>query len=268
MLEREIEAATQDVRDKVAAVRFPRDTIPPVVNKMDPDASPVLTLVVYAERSPKELTQIADKEIKQVLETVQDVGEVSLMGDRRREIRVLLDPTRLTAYGMTTAQVASAVSRQNIESPGGSFISGPSEIAMRTMGRLRDVKDFERIVLGYNDGSVITVGDVARVSDSNEEVRSQTRLWEKAMGKDAPGVNAISLSIRKQSGTNTVEVVDRVLARLERIKADAPVRHPDPADRATSRSSSASRSRRSSTTCSSAACWRRSSSSCSSATSA
>jgi hydrophobic/amphiphilic exporter-1 (mainly G- bacteria), HAE1 family len=222
VLEREIEAATQDVRDKVAAVRFPRDTIPPVVNKMDPDASPVLTLVVYAERSPKELTQIADKEIKQVLETVQDVGEVSLMGDRRREIRVLLDPTRLTAYGMTTAQVANAVSRQNIESPGGSFISGPSEIAMRTMGRLRDVKDFERIVLGYNVGSVITVADVGRVSDSNEEVRSQTRLWEKDMGKDAPGVNAISLSIRKQSGTNTVEVVDRVLERLERIKAGLP----------------------------------------------
>jgi hydrophobic/amphiphilic exporter-1 (mainly G- bacteria), HAE1 family len=222
VLEREIEAATQDVRDKVAAVRFPRDTIPPVVTKMDPDASPVLTLVVYAERSPKELTQIADKEIKQVLETVQDVGEVSLMGDRRREIRILLDPTRLTAYGMTTASVANAVSRQNIESPGGSFIAGPSEIAMRTMGRLRDVRDFERIVLGYNNASVITVADIGRVSDSNEEIRSQTRLWEKAMGKDAPGVNAISLSIRKQSGTNTVEVVDRVLARLERIKAGLP----------------------------------------------
>jgi hydrophobic/amphiphilic exporter-1 (mainly G- bacteria), HAE1 family len=222
VLEREIEAATQDVRDKVAAVRFPRDTIPPVVTKMDPDASPVLTLVVYAQRSPKELTQIADKEIKQVLETVQDVGEVMLMGDRRREIRVLLDPTRLTAYGLTTAQVFNAVARQNVESPGGSFIAGPSEIAMRTMGRLRDVKDFERIVLSYNTGSVVTVADVGRVSDSNEEIRSQTRLWEKDMGKESPGVNAISLSIRKQSGTNTVEMVDRVLARLERVKATLP----------------------------------------------
>lgn len=222
VLEREIEAATQDVRDKVAGVHFPRDTEPPVVNKMDPDSAPVLTIVVFANRSPKELTQIADKQIKQVLETVQDVGEVSLMGDRRREIRVLLDPTRLTAYGLTTAQVFSAVSRQNIETPGGSFIAGPSEISMRTMGRLRDVKDFERIVLSYNAGSVTTVGDVARVTDSNEEVRSQTRLWESSMGKGAPGENAISLSIRKQSGTNTVEVVDRVLERLERIKATLP----------------------------------------------
>ena len=222
VLEREIEAATQDVRDKVAALRFPRDTDPPVVTKMDPDASPVLTIAVFAERSPKELTQIADKQIKQVLETVQDVGEVSLMGDRRREIRILLDPTRLTAYGMTTAQVAAAVSRQNVETPGGTFITGPSEIAMRTLGRLRDVKDFERIVLSYSNGSVITVGDVARVSDANEEVRSQTRLWESSMGKDAPGENAISLSIRKQSGTNTVEVVDRVLERLDRIKTTLP----------------------------------------------
>jgi hydrophobic/amphiphilic exporter-1 (mainly G- bacteria), HAE1 family len=222
VLEREIEAATQDVRDKVAALRFPRDTDPPVVTKMDPDASPILTLVVFAERAPKELTQIADKQIKQVLETVQDVGEVSLMGDRRREIRILLDPTRLTAYGMTTAQVFNAVARQNVETPGGTFITGPSEIAMRTMGRLRDVKDFENIVLSYDTGSVVTVADVARVSDSNEEVRSQTRLWESSMGKNAPGVNAISLSIRKQSGTNTVEVVDRVLSRLERIKTTLP----------------------------------------------
>ena len=222
VLEREIEAATQDVRDKVAGIHFPRDTEPPVVNKMDPDSAPVLTIVVFAKRAPKELTQIADTQIKQVLETVQDVGEVSLMGNRRREIRILLDPTRLTAYGLTTARVFSAVASQNIETPGGTFVTGPSEIAMRTMGRLRDVKDFERIVLSYVTGSVITVGDVARVTDSNEEVRSQTRLWESSMGKDASGENAISLSIRKQSGTNTVEVVDRVLARLERIKATLP----------------------------------------------
>jgi HAE1 family hydrophobic/amphiphilic exporter-1 len=217
VLEREIEAATQDVRDKVAGVHFPRDTEPPVVNKMDPDSAPVLTLVVFAPRSPKELTQIADKQIKQVLETVQDVGEVALQGDRRREITIRLDPTRLTAYGLTTARVFSAVSQQNVETPGGTFISGPAEISMRTLGRLRDVSDFDAIVLSYSSGSVIRLGDVARVTDSNEEVRSQTRLWDSSMGRDAPGVNAISLSIRKQSGTNTVEVVDRVLARLDQI---------------------------------------------------
>ena len=213
VLEREIEAATQDVRDKVATVRFPRDTDPPVVSKMDPDASPILTLVVFSGRSPKEITQIADKQIKQVLETVQDVGEVSLMGDRRREIRILLNPNRLNAYGLTVAQISSAVERQNTEIPGGSFISGPSEFSMRTMGRLRDVKEFANIVLAYKEGSVVKLGDVARITDANEEVRSQTRL---------DGENAISMMIRKQSGTNTVTVVDRVMARLERIQAALP----------------------------------------------
>jgi len=223
VLEREIEAATQDVRDKLAGVHFPRDTEPATVTKMDPDSSPVISILVYAKRSPKELTQIADTQIKQVLETVQDVGEVSLMGNRRREIRILLNPSRLNAYSLSTAQVASAVSRQNLESPGGSFTTGPAEISMRTMGRLRDVRDFEKIVLAYKDGSIVTVGDVARVTDSNEEVRSQTRLWEASMGKDAVGENAISLFIRKQSGTNTIEVVDRVVARLERIKLGLPI---------------------------------------------
>ena len=212
-LERDIEAATQDVRDKVATVRFPRDTQPPVVSKFDPDSSPILTLVVFSNRSPKEITQIADEQIKEVLETVQDVGEVSLFGDRRREIRILLDPNRLNAYKLTVDQVGAAVARQNTETPGGSFIAGPSEISMRTMGRLRNVAEFEKIVLAYKDGAVVTLGDVGRVTDANEEARSQTRL---------DGENAVSMFIRKQAGTNTVTVVDRVLARLERIQATLP----------------------------------------------
>jgi HAE1 family hydrophobic/amphiphilic exporter-1 len=213
VLEREIEAATQDVRDKVATIRFPRDTEPPVVSKIDPDAAPILTLVVFSKRAPKEITQIADRQIKQVLETVQDVGEVTFFGDRRREIRVLLDPNRVNAYGLTVAQIASAVDRQNTEVPGGSFIAGPSEFSMRTMGRLRDVSEFRKIVLVAQNGSVVTLGDVARITDANEEVRSQTRL---------DGENAISMQLRKQSGTNTVTVVDRVMARLEQIQETLP----------------------------------------------
>jgi hydrophobic/amphiphilic exporter-1 (mainly G- bacteria), HAE1 family len=189
VLEREIEAATQDVRDKVGGVQrqFPRDTEAPVITKMDPDASPILTLVVSSPRTPKELSLIAEKQIKEPLETIQDVGEVALSGNRHREIQVLLDPNRLNAYGLTTAQISSAVARQNVEIPGGSFTAGPSDIAMRTMGRLRDVKDFDKIVLAYNAGSVVRLEDVARTTDSTEEVRGLTTL---------DGETAISLSIR------------------------------------------------------------------------
>jgi len=215
VLEREIEAATQDVRDKVAAIvgQFPRDTLPPTVSKMDPDSAPVLTIVVSGARTPKEITEIADKQIKQVLETVQDVGEVTWQGDRHREIQVLLNADRLNAYGLTVEQVKTAVSSQNVEIPGGTFIAGPAEISLRTMGRMRDVADFGKVIVAYKDASVIKIEDVARVADTVEEIRSMTKL---------DGETAISLSIRKQSGTNTVTVVDRVLARLERIQPTLP----------------------------------------------
>jgi HAE1 family hydrophobic/amphiphilic exporter-1 len=214
-LERDIETAVQDVRDKVATVvrNFPRDTMPPVIQKIDPDAAPILTVVVSAPRSPKEITEIADRQIKQVLETVKDVGEVTFTGERRREIQLLVNADRLNAYGLTIDQVRAAVQRQNVEVPGGSFITGPTEIALRTMGRIHDVADFNRIILAYQNGSVITFADVGEVRDTVQEVRSIARL---------NGETATSLLIRKQSGTNTVDVVDRVVARLDSLKATLP----------------------------------------------
>jgi hydrophobic/amphiphilic exporter-1 (mainly G- bacteria), HAE1 family len=215
VLEREIETAVQDVRDKVATIvaRFPRDTFPPVIQKIDPDAAPILTVAVSADRSPKEITEIADKKIKQVLETVKDVGDVTFSGERRREIQLLLNADRMNAYGLSVDQVRAAIERQNVEIPGGTFIAGPSEIALRTMGRIQNVNDFNRIILAYREGSVITFGDIGRVIDTVEEPRSLARLDGRA---------AISMMIRKQSGTNTVEVVDAVMARLERIKTTLP----------------------------------------------
>ncbi len=215
VLERDIETAVQDVRDKVATIvsKFPRDTLPPVIQKIDPDAAPILTVAVSGDRSPKEITEIVDKKIKQVLETVKDVGDVTFIGDRRREIQLLLNADRMSAYGLTVDQVRAAVERQNVEVPGGLFISGPSEIALRTMGRIYNVNDFNRIILAYREGSVVTFGDIGRVVDTVEEPRTLGRL---------DGRPAISLMIRKQSGTNTVAVVDGVLARLERLKPTLP----------------------------------------------
>ncbi len=221
-LERDIETAVQDVRDKLASIvqQFPRDTRPLNIQKIDPDAAPILTFALYGPRDRKELTEIAEKRVKQELETVKDVGSIQLMGDRKREIQLLLNADRLNAYGISVDTVRNAITRQNIEVPGGSFVAGPSEVALRTMGRIRNVQDFNRIVLAYRpDGSVITFADVGRVSDAVQEIRNATRL----AADGAPvGESAVALSIRKQSGTNTVEVVDRVLARLEQIKTTLP----------------------------------------------
>jgi HAE1 family hydrophobic/amphiphilic exporter-1 len=215
VLERDIESAVQDVRDKVATIanQFPLDTLPPVIQKMDPDSSPILTIAVSGNRSQKEISQIVDKDIKQVLETVPNVGEVTFTGDRPREIHLLLNEDRMNAYGLTVDQVRSAVQRQNVEIPGGSFLAGPAEIALRTMGRIQNVDDFNRIIIAYQGGSVITFKDIGRVLDTVQEPTSVARL---------DGNEAVSLMIRKQSGTNTVKVVDDVMARLERIKRNLP----------------------------------------------
>ena len=167
-LERDIEAATQDVRDKIATIvgQFPRDARAPRINKQDPDATPILTFNVFGpSRSQKEITQLADKQIKQVLETTKDVGAINFQGDRRREIQLLLNADRLNAYGLSVDQVRTAITRQNVEVPGGNFITGPSEVALRTLGRIKNVADFNRIVLAYRDGSVITFCDIGRVTD-------------------------------------------------------------------------------------------------------
>ncbi len=215
VLERDIESAVQDVRDKVATIvnQFPKDTVAPVIQKNDPDATPVLTIAVSGNRSQKEISQIVDKQLKQVLETVEDVGEVTFTGDRHREIQLLLDEDRMNAYGLTVDQVRSAVQRQNVEIPSGTFLAGPNEISLRTMGRIQTVEDFNKIIIAYTGGSVITFRDIGRVLDSVQEPRSLARL---------DGREAVSLSIRKQSGTNTVKVVDAVLERLERIKPTLP----------------------------------------------
>ncbi len=111
------------------------------------------------------ITEIADKQLKQVIETVKDVGSISFIGERKREIQLLLNADRLNAYGLSVDQVRNAVQRQNVEIPGGSFVAGPSEVALRTMGRIKNVNDFNRIVLAYRNGSAITFGDIGRVQD-------------------------------------------------------------------------------------------------------
>jgi len=214
-LEKPIDVAVQDVRDKIGPIvgRFPNNAGPPVIQKNDPDSSPILTLAMYGSRDPKELTDIVDQKIKQVIETINGVASVQFNGDRHRQIQLLLNADRLNAYGIPVDQLRQAVQRQNVEIPGGTFISGPSEIALRTMGRLENVDDFNRIILSQRNGSAVTFKDVGRVVDTVEEVRNVTRV---------DGQTAVSLSVVKQTGTNTVQVVDDVLARVELIKQTLP----------------------------------------------
>jgi HAE1 family hydrophobic/amphiphilic exporter-1 len=204
------DAAAQDVRDKVNSVltQLPEGTTPPIISKFDTDASPVMSISVSAKRGLKELTFIADKQIKQVLETVQDVGAVSLVGGRKRAIQVSVDIDRLRSYGLTVEDVRTALEQQNIEIPGGRVDQQTRELTLRTLGRVEKSSDFGDLHIANRNGVPIRLKDVATATDSVEEPRSLSRL---------NGVNSVSLTIRKQSGSNTVAVIQRVKERLAQL---------------------------------------------------
>ncbi len=215
ILEKDADVAANEVRDKVATVvgEFPLGTEAPIIEKFDPDAAPIMAVVVSGKRSPREITEIADKRIKRQLETVKDIGQVTLVGDRKREIQVFVDPDRLTAYNLSIQQVKEALQRQNIEVPGGRITWKLSEQGLRTLGRIERVEDFHDLIVADYKGAPVRLRDIGQVVDGEEEPRTLSRLDSQ---------NAISLLIRKQSGTNTVQVVDRVKAKLQEIQRTLP----------------------------------------------
>ncbi len=215
VLEREIESAAQDVREKVAgALRgLPQNILPPIIQKADPDSDPVISLVVAGAGSLRETTEIADKQIKRVLETVDGVGEVGLTGARERQIRIFADAEKLNAYGITISEVQRAIQNENVEIPGGRIIRGESEMGVRTLGRIDAINQFGDVIVANVNGTPIRVSDLGRVEDSFAEPRT----WNSLEGKQA-----VTLDVRRQSGTNTVKIISAVKEKLERIKKTLP----------------------------------------------
>ncbi|HEV8676106.1 MAG TPA: efflux RND transporter permease subunit [Methylomirabilota bacterium] len=215
LLERNIDEAANDVREKVATIvsQFPPGTESPVIEKFDVDAAPVMALVVSGQRSPREITELADKRIKRALETVKDIGAITLVGDRKREIQVGVDPHRLAAYNLSIQQVKNALAQQSVEIPGGRLTGAHREEGLRTLGRVESVAGFEALVVAETPRGPVRIRDVGEVLDAEEEPRSLSRLDGRA---------AVSLLVRKQSGTNTVAVVDRVKARLADLQRTLP----------------------------------------------
>jgi HAE1 family hydrophobic/amphiphilic exporter-1 len=214
-LERNRDIAAQDVRDKVNTVlsRLPQGTDPPVIDKFDLDAVPVMSLSVSAPRDLKETTFIVDKQIKQILETVPDVGAVIMTGNRTRAVQVAVDIDRLRARSLTVEDVRAALLQQNLEVPEGRVDQGTRELVVRTLGRMRAVADFNDLIVASVGAQPIRLADIATVTDSVEEPRSLSRL---------NGVSAVTLVVRKQSGSNTVKVIDAVKAKLGELEPVIP----------------------------------------------
>ena len=214
-LDRDIDVAAQDVRDRVATVlnRLPDDVDPPVISKFNNEDSPILTIAVSGDRSLRELTEIADKIVKVQLERSVGVGEVRIVGGLERAINIWIDADRLAAYQLPITAVRDAIQRQNADIPGGNVTSGAREQVLRTMGRITDPKAFNDLVISTVNGSPIRVRDIGRAEDGTKEQRSLSRL---------NGVPTVQLQVRRQSGANTIAVIESVKENLARVARQLP----------------------------------------------
>src|SRR5450631_3598515 len=172
------DVAAQEVQNKVNLIipNLPETAKQPVVQKFDPDATPVLQVVVSAQRSLRDVTLIADKQIKQKLENAKGVGQIRIVGGAQREIHVLVDPDKLRSYNLTITDVFNALKSQNLELPGGSLKQGERDFTIRTTGRVTDASQFNQIAIANRNGYVVKVSDIGQAEDSYEEPASAARL--------------------------------------------------------------------------------------------
>ncbi len=215
LLEKDGDVAAQEVRDRVNRVLplLPRTIEQPMVEKFDPDAAPVMTLSVSADAPIRDITEYADKTLRRQLESVSGVGQVVVVGGRSRQINILIDADRLRAQNLTVTDVSRAIQTQNAEIPGGRVEQGATAMTLRTRGRVQSVEAFGDIVVRQRDGHQVLLRDVATVEDGMAEPETTANL------NGEPGV---MLTVRRQSGTNTVQVVDAVRERLAEVSALAP----------------------------------------------
>ncbi|MBI3680735.1 MAG: efflux RND transporter permease subunit [Acidobacteria bacterium] len=214
-LDKDPEEAAQEVRDRVNRVlsQLPKDADPPVIEKLAIDASPVVTVVVSSPRELRETTRLVDDRIKKNIESIAGVGQVRFVGDRQRQIQIILDGEKLYAYNLNIDQVRQQIAVQNVEVPGGNIDQGRREVALRTLGRVERPQDFARIVIGNRGGQPARISDIGRVVDGYQEPRSLARL---------DGRPAVALEIRKQAGTNTLQVIRNVKARINELRTSLP----------------------------------------------
>jgi len=208
--------AASDINEHIAAVL--RDLPPgtrPEVRRADPDAAPVVVLSVKGPPgvSVRELTRFADKQVKQRIERLKGVGQIVILGGQERQINVHLDSIRLAAGGVSALEVQRAIASANVNVPGGQLEMGPVNTTLRIEGRAVEAKQIGDIVVRQQGDHAVRVRDVAQVEDAEEEA-------ETAAVRN--GVPAIALSVRKQSGTNTVAVVDFVKEAVDGLKTSLP----------------------------------------------
>ena len=214
-LEKNADVAAQEVRDRINRVLplLPRTVLQPTVEKLDFTAAPVITVAVTADKPVRDITEFADKVLRRRLESSDGVGQVVVIGGRSRQLNLWLNTALLRAQRLSVNDVARALQSQNADIPGGRMDQGAESVTLRTRGRIASIDGFGDVVLREVDGHPVRLRDVARVEDGMAEPRTQASV---------NGEATVLLQIRKQSGTNTVQVANNVKQRLADLTAILP----------------------------------------------
>jgi HAE1 family hydrophobic/amphiphilic exporter-1 len=217
-LEEDVDVKAQDVRDKVSLAErdLPSDINSPIIAKTDPDSAPIMSVMIAGDLPINTLTTYADEVVKETLQRLTGVGSITLVGGRKREIRIWLNSQKLRSYGVTAEEVVNAIRTEHSEIPSGKLEVGygAREYNVKTVSEAKTPEEFGDLVVAFRGNGLATrVRDVARVEDGLEDERTYAIL---------NGQRGVSLEVRRQSGKNTVEVANKVKEALKTLEADAP----------------------------------------------
>ncbi|NWF94392.1 MAG: efflux RND transporter permease subunit [Syntrophaceae bacterium] len=214
-LYRDIDSAVQDVRAKVdvAKKKLPTDIDPPIIDKLDINARPVLWLSVTGNQPYQKLGMLADEVLRPQIESIKGVGNVMLGGYAKREIRLWLDRKKLEAHRLASTDISRALLAKNVELPGGIIESIDREFTVRNLGELRDIKEFNDLIITYQNGAPVRLKDVGWAEDGTEPVRTIARHNR---------TPAVGMGVIPRSGANVVEVARAVRAKLSEIRKTLP----------------------------------------------
>ncbi len=215
-LDRDVEAAAQDVRDKVSRVRdrLPEDVEEPVVAKQEADANPFFWLALSGENYDLlQLSDIGDRMVKSRLQTLPGVGQARIFGERRFSMRVWLGASALASRGLTVQDVEDAIRSRNVEIPGGRIESERREFTVRSLGELKTPAEFSELVVSNDSGQLVKLKDIGRVELGPEDERSVLRFNRRP---------AVAIGVIRQSKANIIEVADAIHAELPEIQRSLP----------------------------------------------
>jgi hydrophobe/amphiphile efflux-1 (HAE1) family protein len=214
---RDIDVATQDVRDRVDRARrdLPDDIEEPIVRKLDPDARAIMWIALMGDErwDAVRLTEYADQSIKERLENIRGVGEIQIGGERKYAARVRLDPAKLAAHHVTVQDVVDTIGRNNVDIPSGRIESQSREFLIKTQGQFAYPEPINDLIVTYHQGRPVRIGDVGRAFAGVETDRKVARF---------KGIITVGLGVVKQSDANTVALASAVRERMERIAKSFP----------------------------------------------